>query len=187
MAELNQFINKHKSEFDAVLEHLKKELGTLRSGRAQSALVENLQVEAYGTRQALKQLAAISISDPKTISIEPWDKNILKDVEKALGFSNIGLSVVNAGNKIIAKVPLMTEENRKELIKVLGKMLEAAKINIRQIRDKAKEAILKAEKDKEITQDDRYQGVADLDNYISELNKKAETISEEKEKEIMTV
>ena len=187
MAELNKFISQHKQDFDNILEHLKKELGTLRTGRAQSALVENLQVEAYGSRQVLKQLAAISITDPKTISIEPWDKNILKDVEKALGFSHIGLSIVNAGNKIIAKVPLMTEENRKELIKVLGKMLETAKINIRQIRDKAKDAILKAEKDKEITQDDRYQFVADLDNYITDLNKKAEAIAKGKEEEITTI
>jgi len=187
MPELNQFINQHKAEFDGALEHLKKELGSLRTGRAQSALVENLQVEAYGVRQTLKQLAAISIADPKTISIEPWDKNILKDVEKALGFSNLGLSVINAGNKILAKVSMMTEETRKDLIKVLGKMLETAKINIRQIRDKVKDAILKAEKDKDITQDDRYQFLADLDNFVSELNKKAEAIAEEKEEEIKTI
>lgn len=187
MPELNKFISQNQKEFEAILEHLKKELGSLRTGRAQSALVENIQVEAYGSRQILKQLASISIQDAKTIVIEPWDKNILKDVEKALGFSNLGLSVVNSGGKIICKVSLMTEENRKELIKVLGKMLEAGKINIRQIRDKTKEAIIKAEKENDITQDDRYKDLADLDNYVSELNKKAEAIAEEKEGEIMTI
>ena len=166
---------------------MKKELGTLRTGRAQSALVENLLVEAYGTRQALKQLAAISITDPKTISIEPWDRNILKEIEKALGFSNLGLSVINTGNKIIASVPLVTEENRKELLKVMGKILETAKINIRQVRDKIKEQILKDEKEKKITQDDRYKSVADLDNYVAEQNKKVEASGEEKEQEIMTI
>lgn len=187
MAEMNQFINKRKSEFDAVLEHLKKELGALRTGRAQSALVDNLIVEAYGSRQPLKQLAGISIQDSKTISIEPWDKSILKEVEKALSANNLGLSIINLGGKILAKVSMMTEETRKELLKVLGKILENEKISIRQIRDKVKEEILKAEKDNDITQDDRYKYLADLDNYVSELNKKTEAIAEEKEKEIMTV
>lgn len=187
MPELNNYIKQNKEEFENSLVHLKKELGTLRTGRAQSALVENILVEAYGSRQVLKQLASISIPESRAISIEPWDKSIVKEIEKSLIASNLGLSVVNAGNKIIAKVPMMTEENRKELIKVSGQKLEAGKINIRQIRDKTKEAILKAEKDKDITQDDRYQYLADLDNYVSELNKKAEEICEEKNQEIMTV
>jgi ribosome recycling factor len=187
MAELNNYITRHKTDFEAIIEHLKKELGSLRTGRAQSALVDNLLVEAYGTKQPLKQLAGISIQDPKTISIEPWDKTILKDVEKAIGASNLGLSVINLGGKILAKVSMMTEENRKELIKVLGKMAETAKINVRQIRDKAKEEIIKAEKDNDITQDDRYKFVADLDNFVTEQNKKIIAISEEKETEIMTV
>lgn len=187
MPELNKFISQHKQDFDNILEHLKKELGSLRTGRAQAALVDNLQVEAYGSRQPLKQLAGISIQDSKTISIEPWDKSIMKDVEKALGSTNLGLSVINLGGKILAKVSMMTEETRKELLKVLGKMMENDKISIRQVRDKVKEEILKAEKDKVITQDDRYQYLADLDNYVSEMNKKTEVIVKEKEDEIMTI
>lgn len=186
MAE-NQFITKHKAEFESALEHLKKEFGSLRTGRAQTALVDNLQVDAYGSRQPLKQLAGISIQDSKTISIEPWDKSILKDVEKALGASNLGLSIINLGSKILAKVSMMTEETRKELLKVLGKMLEAGKINIRQTRDKVKEEILKAEKDKDITQDDKFQYLADLDNFVTEYNKKAEASAKEKEDDIMTI
>ena len=116
MPELNKFIQQHKQEFDNILEHLKKELGSLRTGRAQSALVDNLQVEAYGTRQPLKQIAGVSIQDSKTISIEPWDKSIMKDVEKALSSTNLGLSVINLGGKILAKVSMMTEETRKELL-----------------------------------------------------------------------
>jgi ribosome recycling factor len=187
MTELNSFIKEHKAEFEGALEHLKKEIGSLRTGRAQTALVDNLQVEAYGTRQPLKQLAGVSIQDSKTISIEPWDKSVMKDVEKALGASNLGLSIINLGGKILAKVSMMTEETRKDLLKVLGKMVETGKINIRQVRDKVKEEILKAEKDKEITQDDRYQFVADLDNYVTDFNKKIEEIAKEKEEEIMTI
>lgn len=187
MAELNQFIAKHKTEFETALEHFKKDIGSLRTGRAQTALVDNLQVEAYGSRQPLKQIAGISIQDSKTISIEPWDKSIMKEVEKAIGASNLGLSIINLGGKILAKVSMMTEETRKELLKVLGKMLEAGKISLRQVRDKVKEEILKAEKDKDITIDDKFQYLADLDNYVSDLSRKTEEIAKEKEEEIMTI
>jgi ribosome recycling factor len=187
MANTNQFIEQKKAEFDLAIEHFKKEISSLRTGRAQSTLVENVMVEAYGSQTPLKQLASISVPEAKSISIEPWDKNLLKEIEKALNFSNLGLSIVNAGNKIITKVPLMTEENRKGLLKVLSQKLETAKISIRQIRDKVKESILAAEKNKEITQDDRYKYAADLDNYVTDINKKLESITKEKEEEIMTI
>jgi len=187
MANTNKFIEQKKAEFDQALEHFKKDISALRTGRAQSTLVENVMVEAYGAQTPLKQLAALSVPEAKSISIEPWDKNIIKDVEKALTYSNLGLSVINTGEKLIAKIPAMTEENRKELIKLLGQKAEEAKISLRQIRDKVKEAILSAEKNKEITQDDKYQFVADLDNFTSDYNRKIEEMSKAKEEEIMTV
>ena len=187
MAESNIYIDQQKDEFEKAIEHLKKELTTLRTGRAQATLVENVQVEAYGTMTPLMQLASISVPYAKSIAIEAWDKNILKDIEKALSYSNLGLSVVNTGEKLIAQVPPMTEENRKELLKILGEKVEASKISIRQIRDKIKENILKAEKANEITEDDKYKFLADLDNFTTDYNKKTDSLSEEKEKEIMTV
>jgi ribosome recycling factor len=187
MATTNQFIEQKKAEFDEAVEHFKKEISSLRTGRAQTILVENVMVEAYGAQTPLKQLASISIPEAKSISIEPWDKSIAKDVEKALAYSNLGLSVVNTGEKIIANLPSMTEENRKGLVKLLNQKTEEAKISLRQIRDKVKEAILTAEKNKDITQDDRYQFVADLDNFISECNKKIEEIAANKETEITTI
>jgi len=187
MANTNQFIEQKKGEFEQALEHFKKEISSLRTGRAQATLVENIMVEAYGAQTPLKQLAAISIPEAKSITIEPWDKNVVKDVEKALSFSNLGLSVVNTGEKLIAKIPPMTEENRKELIKLLGQKSEEAKISLRKIRDKIKETIINAEKNKEITQDDKYQFVDDLDNFISDYNRKIEDLVKAKEEEIMTV
>ena len=183
----NVYIEQKKSELDKAIEHFKKELSSLRSGRAQTAIVENVNVEAYGSFTPLKQLASISIPDAKSIYIEPWDKSVIKAVEKALTASNLGLSIVNTGEKVIAQVPLMTEENRKRLIKVIGEKAEEAKISLRQTRDEMKEAILAAEKNKDITQDDRYQFLADLDNYIGDYNKKVEELSADKEKEIMTI
>lgn len=187
MAKSNSFIDKNKKEFEKATEHFKVELGSLRTGRAQSAVVENLIVEAYGAQTPLKQLAAISIPEPKTISIQPWDKSIIKDIEKAFSYSNLGLSIVNAGDKLVAKLPPMTEENRKELVKVIGQKLEAAKISLRRVRDVVREQILDAEKTKTITQDDKFEFLADLDNYIAEYNQKMAEMAKEKEEEVMII
>jgi ribosome recycling factor len=187
MSKSNSFIDKKKVEFDKAIEHFKAELGSLRTGRAQAAVVENIMVEAYGAQTPLKQLAAISIPEPKTISIQPWDKSIVKDIEKAFSYSNLGLSVVNAGDKLVVKLPPMTEESRKELVKVIGQKLETAKISLRRVRDEIREQILAAEKDKTITQDDKFTFLADLDNYIAEFNGKFADLAKEKEEEVMTI
>jgi len=187
MADTNIYIDQHKDDYEKNLEHLKKELAGLRTGRAQATLVENLQVEAYGATTPLNQLASISVPDAKSIMIEAWDKNVLKDIEKALSYSNLGFSVVNTGEKLIASVPPMTEENRKDLLKIMGDKVEHIKISIRQVRDKIKEEILKAEKEKEITEDDKYKYLTDLDNYTAEKNKEIDKMAEEKEQEIMKV
>jgi len=187
MAETNIYIDQYKEEYDKAIDHLKKELSTLRTGRAQTTLVENLQVEAYGVMTPLMQLASLSVPDAQSFAIEPWDKNLLKDIEKALSYSNLGLSVVNTGDKLIAKVPPMTEENRKDLLKILGEKIEASRISVRQVRDKVKEAILKAEKENSVTEDDKYKYLTDLDNFTTDYNKEIEKISKDKEEEIMTV
>jgi len=184
---MNLYITNNKLEFDAALDHLKKEIGNLRTGRANPAMVENVSVEAYGTYSPLIQLANISVADSSTLMIEPWDKSISKSVEKALTMANLGLNIVNTGERLIAKVPPMTEENRKHMVKVLGEKVEEIKIEIRQVRDKTKTAILDAEKNKAITQDDRYKFLEELDNYVTEMNKKILEIQENKAEEIMTI
>lgn len=184
---MNQYVENSKAEFEKVLAHLKEELAALRTGRANPAMIEKVMVEAYGAHTPLNQLGNISLMDSQTLTVEPWDKSILKDVEKGLSLANLGLSIINNGERIIAKVPQMTEENRKQMVKVLGGKVEDAKIAIRQVRDKVKEQIIEAEKNKDITQDDRYSFLTDLDNYVTELNKKLLAISEEKEQDIMTI
>ncbi|MFC1598980.1 ribosome recycling factor [Patescibacteria group bacterium] len=187
MADSNLYIDQRKEGFAKTKASLKEELTQLRTGRAQTTLVENLQVEAYGAQTALNQLASLSIADAKTLTIEPWDKTVLKDIEKALSYSSLGFSVVNTGDKLILKVPPMTEENRKDLLKIMNEKIENAKISIRQTRDKIKEEILSAEKNKDITEDDRYKYLADLDNYTGEESKEIDKMAQEKEQEIMTV
>lgn len=183
----NEFINKFLGEYDKSLEHFKTELKTIRTNRANPEIVEGILVEAYGTKMPLKQMASISVPEARTLIIEPWDKNIVKDIEKAITYASIGLNPANEGNFIRLTMPQMTEENRKEIVKNLKEKLEKARIAIRQVRDKIREEILKAEKNKEITEDDKYMAFTELDNTTAEYNKKAETMADDKEKEVMTI
>jgi len=184
---VNLYIQKHKSDFDKAMDFLKSELKSIRTGRANTALIDAVLVEAYGTMQPLSNVASLSIPESNSIAIVPWDKTIMKDVEKALEKANLGLSIINTGEKVIAKMPLMTEETRKQMVKLLGQKVEESKVQIRQIRDKVKETITVAEKEKEVTEDDKYQYLAELDTFVSELNKVIEKLREEKEEEVMTV
>lgn len=177
----------HAVEFEKVVGHLKDELRSLRTGRASAALVEHCIVEAYGTPTPLQHLASISVPDAKTLSINPWDKNILKDIERALSISQLGVNPLNDGTAIRLIMPSLTEENRKSLLKILGQKAEHAKIALRGIRDELREGIQKAERAKEITEDDRYALQKDLDGMTKEYTSSVDAIFEAKEKEIMTV
>jgi ribosome recycling factor len=183
----NFFIDLHLQQFTNALEAFKKDLQGLRTGRASTVLVEEVLVEAYGSMQPIKQVASLSIPENNAIAIVPWDKSIMKDIENALTKANLGLSIINTGDKVIAKLPLMTEDNRKAMVKVLGTKAEDARITVRQLRDEVKSAIIAAEKNKEIAEDDKYQNISELDEYIVDMNKQIEEARAAKEKEIMTV
>lgn len=183
----NQFIKNHEAEVEEAFEHFKKEMSALRTGRANPALVENLLVESYGAKTPLLQLASISVPEPRTISIDPWDKNLLKDIEKAINISDTGLKAVVDGKIIRINLPQMTQEDREKLVKVLKEKLEHAKVSVRSIREKIKEEIVEAEKKKELTEDDKFDFLKQLDDEIEEWNKKLNEMAQNKEKEIMTV
>ncbi|MDP2693069.1 MAG: ribosome recycling factor [bacterium] len=177
----------NKGQFEKTIEHLKGELSGLRTGRATPALVEDITVEAYGVKQQLKTLASISVSDAKTLTIEPWDKSILQAIEIAINNSQLGINAVNDGKLLRLPLPDLTQERRVELIKVLHQKLESARISLRQIRDEIKKEIEHLEKEKDITEDERYKHIDELDKSVREYNEKIKTIGEEKEKEINTV
>src|SRR5690606_28524329 len=103
----------------------------IRTGRANTSLVEEVSVDAYGAKQMLKNVASLSVPESNTIAIQPWDKGVIKDVEAALKAANLGLEIVNLGEKILAKVPMLTEETRKEMVKLLGKKIEESRIAVR--------------------------------------------------------
>ncbi|MFA6215145.1 MAG: ribosome recycling factor [Patescibacteria group bacterium] len=180
-------LDNYKSDFDKSLENLKADLATLRVGRANPMIVENIFVEAYGVKTPLKQLASIAVPEARTILIQPWDKAIAKDIEKAIIIADIGINPVNEGQQIRLTVPQLTEESRKELTRSVGEKMEKTRIIIRQLRDKAREEAVKQEKNKEITEDDKYDFQKKLDEIIKDYNDQIKEIGAKKEQEIMTL
>jgi len=184
---MNDFIKRHDVEFSAVVEHLKKELGSIRAGRANPAMIEDVMVESYGAKTSLKQLGSISVTEARCMTVQPWDKNLIKDIEKAIIYANLGLSVSAESNLVRVTVPQMTEENRKDLVKIMNEKLEAAKVAARGVREKTKEEITEAFTGKQITEDDKFDFLKELDEKIISVNKNLQDLAIAKENEIMSV
>jgi len=167
--------------------HFKSEIGTFSVGRATPFLVEDIMIDYYGTPTPLKQIASISIPDARNILIKPWEKNQLKEIEKAINLAQLGFNPVNDGITIRITVPQPTEERRKDLVKKLHEILEDAKISVRNAREDAMKEVKKKEKDGEISEDERFRVQEEIQKIVNEENKKLEEESEKKEKEIMTI
>ncbi|MCF7906353.1 ribosome recycling factor [Patescibacteria group bacterium] len=176
-----------KNKFDLAIDFLKKEYSSIRTGRASSILVENIQVEAYGSRVPLKSVASISIPESFQIVVEPWDKGLLSQVQKSILNSDLGINPTLDGSVIRLNIPAMTEDKRKELVKTVHKFSEEARIKIRQARDDIKKNIQKEEKDGNISENERDVFFEDLEKITSQYNDNVEEIKNQKEKEVMTV
>ncbi|MFA6409963.1 MAG: ribosome recycling factor [Candidatus Buchananbacteria bacterium] len=184
---MSLIIENFKPEFERAIENLKNELSTLRVGRANPLMVENILVEAYASKMPVKQLASVVVPEARTLLIQPWDKTVIKEIEKAIIKANIGINPVNEGQQLRLTIPALTEESRKELTKSVGEKVERTRITIRQIRDKTKDEIAKQEKNKEITEDDKYELQKKLDEVVKDYNEKVKQMGESKEEEIMTL
>lgn len=173
------------------LEHIiarfKDDIAGLRTGRATPALVENLEVEYYGAKTPLKAIAAIATPGPREIVIQPWDKAALQPIERAISASSLGLAPIADRDVIRLSVPALTEERRKELVRLLGKYREEARIKIRQERDEALKDVECLLKEKEISEDERTRRREGVQKTIDDANKKIEEAGDAKEKEIMAV
>lgn len=180
-------IEQHKELFQKAIEHLRHDISTLRTGRATPALVEDVLVTAYGTKQPLKSVASISVLDAKTIAIEPWDKSVVKDIESAINNSQLGINPVNDGKVIRLPLPELTSERRQELIKVLHQKLEGARIAIRKIREDVRKALDKAEDDGGITEDEKFKLQDGLEEMVKEYNEQIKALGAEKETDIQKV
>lgn len=183
-----QILNNIKIQFSQAIDHLKVEISSLRTGRANPVLVENIEVECYGqSRLPLKQLAAINTPEPRMIYIQPWDKGLLKDIERAIINSGSGLNPVVDGDAIRLNLPPLTEERRREFVKILNQNQEEARIALRRYRDESWKEIQNLERDSKIREDDKFHAKDELQKLIDEYNGKIKEIGDAKEKEIMTV
>lgn len=182
-----EIINKIKPNLEKTITYLKEDVATLRTGRATPALVETVMVESYGSKLPLKQLAAINVPDARLIVVQPWDKNILKEIEKAIRQSRSGLAPVVESDFIRINILPLSEEHRKELVKNLSQKLEIAKKSIRSLREQAWKEIQEGERAGLVREDDKFRGKDELQKLVDEYNKKLEEIGEVKEKEIMTI
>jgi ribosome recycling factor len=184
---IKEIIEKKRPEIEKSLEHFKEELNQVRTGRASAALVENLLVDYYGAKSPLKQVASITVPEPRTITIAPWDKDNLVNIEKAIRESQLNLNPNNDGQVIRINIPALTEDRRKELIKVLNQKAENARIAIRKHREDAWEEIQRMEKEGKIGEDDKFSGKDKLQMLVDEYNAKIEEIRTKKEQDVMTI
>ena len=184
---MNTYIEEKGEDFEKILDFFKKDISVIRTGRANPAVLEGIFVEAYGVKTPLNGVANINVADSQSLLVAPWDKGVIKDVEKAIVEADLGLGVVNDGEKIRLSVPQMTEENRKDLVKKLNEKMEKARISVRQLREDIKDQIEKDEKDKEITEDDKFSLIKELDEKIREFNDEVKKIRDSKESDIMTI
>lgn len=184
---MNTYIQGHQSELNQAVDFFKKEIASIRTGRANPAMLDTVQVEAYGTKVPLQQVGNIAVVDAHCMTVTTWDKNVLKDVEKAIVEADLGVQPVNEGDKIRITIPQLTEESRKELVKKLNEKMETARITIRQTRDKIREEIVSAERNKEITEDDKFRFLKEMEEEVKKYNDELQEVRDGKEKEVMTI
>lgn len=180
-------IKKKEPEFLKAVEHFKNELASLRTGRASAGLVENITADFYGTPTPLMHMAQISIPESRMIAIQPFDKNSLKDIEKAIQASNLGINPVNDGTYIRLTIPQMTEERRKELVKIVSQMAEKARVTVRNIREEIWKEIQKMENDGSMSEDEKISGKEELQEIVDKHNEQIKLIADAKEKEVTTI
>lgn len=180
-------IEQRKLEFEDIISNFKHELSKLRSGRAQPAIIEDVRVDYYGTPTPVKQLGNISVPEPRQLLIQAWDKNALAPMEKAIRDAGLGLNPTNEGDKLRITIPELTEERRREMMKIVGKLGEEAKIRIRNIREEILKEAKRQEEAGAISEDEKFRTQEQLQKIVDEYNGKIKDIAEAKEKEMMTI
>src|SRR3974390_3095225 len=180
-------INELKRRMQGATQALKHELNGLRTGRASASMLEPVQVDAYGTHMPLNQLATVSVPEPRMISVQVWDKSMVKAVEKAIIDSNLGLSPATEGQVLRLRIPELNQERRKELVKVAHKYAEAARVAVRHVRRDGLDAVKKLEKKHKMSQDDEKRHAAEVQKATDQMIGEIDQALTQKEKEIMTV
>ena len=176
-----------KEKMELAIEALSHEFGMIRTGRASASLLDGIKVEYYNTLTPLNQVATISVPEPRLIVIQPWDPSTLANIEKAILKSDLGLNPSNDGKVIRLSIPMLTEDRRKQLVKVVKNIAEESRISIRNSRRDSNEQLKKMEKDKQITEDDYHNGLKEIQTLTDEYIARVDELLVNKEKEIMEV
>ena len=187
MNEINQIFDNTKERMEKSIESLVRELSSVRTGRASTGLVENINVDYYGTPTPINQLSSISIPEARSITIQPWDQNALIEIEKALLQSNLGMTPTNDGEMIRINVPALTEERRKEMVKSVGGISENSNVSLRNIRRDSLEKLRDLEKDKTISQDESKKAQQDLQKITDDFTAKVDNLKKDKENELLQI
>ena len=178
---------KYRNRMDKAVDALKEEFGSLRTGRASASLLDQIVVDAYGSTMPINQVGAVSVPEPRMISVSVWDKALVISVEKAIRASNLGLNPVTDGQNLRIPIPPLTEERRKDLVKVAGKYAETQRIAVRNIRRDANEDLRAAEKAHVISQDEEKRMETDVQKLTDEAIRRVDEALKTKEQEIMHV
>ena len=179
--------NDTKKRMNATVDALKKDFSGLRTGRASASLLDNVMVEVYGASMPLSQVATISVPEARMLSLQVWDRSNVKNVEKGIMESGLGLNPITNGQLIRLPLPDLSEERRRELAKIAAKYAEASKVSVRNIRRDAMDALKILEKDGDISEDDLHVGGSDVQKVTDEFVKQIDTLLAQKEQEIMSL
>lgn len=176
-----------REEMEGTLAALRRDLARTRTGRASTALLEGIVVDYYGAKTPLNQLASIAVPEPRLLVVQPFDRSVISDVERAILQSDLGLVPMNDGKLIRVPIPELTEERRKELVKHLRKLAEDYRVSLRNHRRDAIDMLKAMEKDKEITEDDLHRGQEKIQDVTKDYSEKLEKVLKAKEDEVMEV
>lgn len=181
---VKDIIKEAEDKMKKALEAMQREFSEISTGRANPSMVEGLRVDCYGTPMLLKQLASITVPDARLIQIQPWDTSLISEIEKSIQKSNLGVNPANDSKIIRVAIPQLSKDRREELAKVVKKMAEDGRISLRTIRRDSKEAIDKLEKDKRISEDDKFKGHDSLQKTVDSYIQKVDQVLAGKEKEL---
>ena len=179
-----EFTDRLKPEFEKSFKFLESELAKIRTSRASPALIEDLEVDCFGSKYSLKQLAAISSPQPNQLVIQPWDNSYIEPIEKSISQSGLGMSCAVDKNLLRLSLPLLTEEYRKSLAKLLSEKSEQTRETMRKLRDESWSKIQQAQREKKLTEDDKFKGKEELQKLIDDYSKKIKDLVSKKEGEI---
>lgn len=183
----NDVISRSRSGMDKSIDALKKELARIRTGRASTNLLDDVRIDYYGTPTPLNQVGTLTVPEPRLITIQPWERNLIPEIEKAILKSDLGLNPSSDGQLVRIAIPPLTEDRRKEMVKLTKRIGEDAKIAVRNVRREANENLKKLEKDKEISEDELKRGEKEIQDLTDGFVKKIDEIVSIKEKEVMEI